>query len=692
MPLLRALALAVGCALATAAPAADDARIAMRFPNTNLPQILERLAPQLGERFIYDSSLSGRVTISVSRPVSKREAWELLHAALALRGFALARIPAGGYKVVPLSQATASDPWSMALPRDPETASEARVATLLDVVHAGAQELRDVIAPVLDPDTLAIALPTSNTLILATTERRLVALTRLVRALDADVRSGVRMRMLRERDVFYVFSALDARYGPDSGSALPVELWMDARTNSILYRTNDRLAAEIEAMLDELDVVPHGSGELEVIRLQHAEPSTIVEQLQALAADPGGVGPRLGSGLAGVSLNVVAEPVTSSIVVNASGEVVERVREVVAALDRRPRQVAIDALVQEWSFDDDFDFELAAGAEFSTGSGPSDIGSVQLLPGDDFPSPTAGDAIGIDVVRGASRLFVVANANDAVSRTVMQPHLVALNAEEQLIFSGNNVPVPVAAQETATAANAFQQRTTIERRDTGIELRVRPTIGSDGHVELDLQIKIEDVAPALVSADLGPTFLRRDIHTVAQLRPGAAVAVAAPIQVTTSSIRIGVPFLRDIPLVGHLFARTEERTRRTRIVIAVQATPLPTDEALVAYGIRRRLALERAVARERVLDGAPDTRGAFALRLTAGEDREQAFALAARLDSELHPARVVEWTQLDGLAAFDVQLFGFARYAEAADEAFRLYADGERADVVPMGDLRSALE
>ncbi|MEZ4216914.1 MAG: secretin N-terminal domain-containing protein [Myxococcota bacterium] len=672
---------------AAAAPRDDAPRIAMRFQNANLPQILDRIAPQLGSRFIYDTSLSGRVTISLARPVTVDEAWELLHAALAMRGFALAPIPAGGFKVVALAEAQASDPFRVQVPTGD---GESRLVTLLDVQHADAAELRDVIAPLLDAHTLAVALPATNALLVATTERRLAAIARLVRAIDADARDPLRLRTLRERDASFVFGVLDARYGEGSGAAHPVELWVDERTNAVLYRAPSALADEIESTLDALDHPVRGSGELAILRLQHADPTAVVEALQALAAAPGGVGPGEGSGLAGARLNVVAEPATASIVVNAAPEVVERVRALVAALDRPPRQIAVDALVQEWSYSRGFDFELSAASEF--GLDGDAIGAVTVLPaGDLAPALEPSDALAIDVVRGLSRLVVVANANDVVASTLMRPHLLALNGEEQVIFSGDNVPVPVAAPAQNDRDQLLRQRTTIERRDVGIELRVRPTIGSEYGVELEVEIEIEAVGAPLVDAAQGPTFQQRTIHTVAQLRSGAAVAIATPVQLTRTTTHVGIPFLRDLPVLGRLFDRTIENERRTRLVIAVQATPLPDSDALAAYGIRRRVAFERALAREEVLAGAPETRAPFALRIPSGFQRDDADALAARLDSELHPARVVAWRDVDRSPSYDVQLFGFDRYQDAADEAFRLFADGLRAEVVPLAAAGDAI-
>jgi len=88
------------------AQAADGSPVlvSMNHRNTDVSRLLRIVGPQLGERFLFDASLSGRVTVAVPQPVTREQAFELLRVALELRGYAAVPLAPGGYKIVPLPE------------------------------------------------------------------------------------------------------------------------------------------------------------------------------------------------------------------------------------------------------------------------------------------------------------------------------------------------------------------------------------------------------------------------------------------------------------------------------------------------------------------------------------------------------------------------------------------------------------
>lgn len=678
------IACLLGAMSATSATAQAREHIPVRFKRAELADIIDRLAPALGARFIYDATLKGQVTIAVPRPVSKNEAWQLLHAALALKGFAAQPTPAGGYKVVPLRAAGDSDPWTLAAP---SPIGESRILTLIPLHEVSVTNVLAVIKPLLDPTTIAIPLPSTNSLILATTERRAAAVISLLRGLDVRDNSELRLRTLRERDATVALDVINARYPEEKALHGRVSAWIDQRTNTLIYRAPPAQRREIARMLDELDQPTEMPGEIHVIALHYADPERLADQLRALATG-GGVGLASRSLLSGAALNVVAEPGTQSLIVNAAPEVIALVHDVVAQLDRPAPQVVADVLVQEWAYDEGLELSLIGATV--VGSDPIVGIGLQSLEGG-FRPQALQDALLIHTINLPHQLQLIANQSGVDSATLQRPHLVLLSGEEQTLFVGNNVPIPVAPSTTGQATNLRNNQTTIERHDVGIELRLRASIGATGATQLDVTLDIENLRSSLTGnvAEVGPTFTQRQLETTTSLLPGQALLIAGATQGVRQMTRTGVPFLMNIPMLGNLFATRSEQGRRARIVIAIQLQALPDSDSLLAHSIERRIAFERAIATRDAI-GLPPGSG-FALRIASEPSREAAFALARQHESDAHPARVIAWSGQD-TEYYDVHLTGYEHILDAADEAYRLSSLGLRSDVIPLGNAASNLQ
>ena len=161
--------------------------------------------------------------------------------------------------------------------------------------------------------------------------------------------------------------------------------------------------------------------------------------------------------------------------------------------------------------------------------------------------------------------------------------------EEHEIFAGVNVPVPV--DSTAGSTNALIISQTIERRDTGIRVRIEPTIPKEGPIALRLEIDLSAVSESL---DVGPTFLERSVSTTVRLEPGRVAVIGWARLPSVNRTVVGVPFLMNIPFIGQFFRSTREIELSLNLIIAVRAErQLPDAEVLTSW-MRRELAAETA--------------------------------------------------------------------------------------------------
>jgi general secretion pathway protein D len=693
--------------------------IPMKFTSANLAEVVDKVGRATGERFIYDESLQGLVTLTSPHLVSPEEALELLHTVLLMKGFAAVPTPTGARKILPLGEGVAGAPWSLAAPTG---TSDVLTVTLLRLRDASAESVVAALQPWIGGTALAIAHPPGNALILAGSDARLKQLLTLVDAIDQASDRPLVVRRLRHRSAADAAGLLLAAMGKADAARPGVEAWPDERTGALVLRAPPEQMVEARAFLEEIDQPVRARGQVEVIPMRYADPeamAALLGNLQAGAGDaPAAIAGEGGitaqAGLQGREFSVAVHVPTHALVVHSDPETLGILQDVIDELDRPPPTIAVEVIVLEVTTDDTLDLGFDALIPVTTPKSPKDlIANVLMDPtGGGFLQPGAGagpayaarftraplflpvvDAEGnplapLEVPRGTAVL--TANQGRTNVTTLMRPHLRMLAGEEQEIFAGNNVPIPVSTVSpaattttptptTPATSSPFVTSQNIERQDVGVSLRVKPTVGEVGGVRLELELEVTALAPTAISADagsvdeVGPTIRQRRLTSTIHLRDGEFAVIGLAREAAFGRASVGVPWFKDIPILGWAFKATTDSGIQTRLVIAAQARIERSSEEQVASSIRQRLAFERA--NSRLGHAARIDETAWALRVATVADPGEAEAIAARLGTSARPARVSRWQSAVG-AFFDVMLSGFATLADANQVALALREEG----------------
>jgi general secretion pathway protein D len=196
------------------------------------------------------------------------------------------------------------------------------------------------------------------------------------------------------------------------------------------------------------------------------------------------------------------------------------------------------------------------------------------------PTVNLGQGLNIGLVRnffGTYGLAAIANflQSQANTNIMSTPNLVTLDNEEAKIIVGSNVPF-VTGQFTQTGGVATNPFQTIERKDVGITLRIKPQIGENGAIRMT--IFQEASSPAADSApgtsNAGPTTNKRSIESNVMVDDGQILVLGGLIEDRYTDNKSKVPLLGDIPYLGALF-RTETRDRkRTNLMVFLRPTVL----------------------------------------------------------------------------------------------------------------------
>ncbi len=303
-----------------------------------------------------------------------------------------------------------------------------------------------------------------------------------------------------------------------------------------------------------------------------------------------GAGNTLGSGGGGLATAaqpstggfIQADPATNSLIITAPEPLYKQVRALIDQLDTRRAQVYIESMIVEVAPSETGDFGIQwagllgksgdkAGLVVGSilpGSGPSIVdinagaakGSVNLGSGLNVGLLTSIN--GVTALTGILRLL----RSQTEVNVVSTPNLITLDNEEAKIVVGENVPF-VTGQFSNTGAggggatvNPFQ---TIERKDVGVTLRIRPQIGEGGAVRMTIFQEQSSVKEAVAAGttNAGPSTTKRSIENTVVVDDGAVLVLGGLIEDRFELTRSKVPLLGDLPLIGGLF-RSESRTRK----------------------------------------------------------------------------------------------------------------------------------
>ena len=421
-------------------------------------------------------------------------------------------------------------------------------------------------------------------------------------------------------------AAAGAPAAPGAGGTTAASVMVDARSNSLLVRApNPARMASIRALVDKLDrPAPSGgtAGNVWVVYLKNADAVKLATVLRAAYGGGSGGGggggsttPQAspvsstnatGSSSGGAATTPVtpsaspstggfvqADPATNSLIITAPEPMYRQLRAVIDQLDSRRAQVYVESLIVEVDPSQTASFGIqwqgllggkgdtnVIGAGTNYGSGLNNIltGSAALAGGSAGVAtaiaaalPSAGFNIGVaHKIGNYYTLGALAQALASTSGTniLSTPNLVTLDNEEAKIVVGQNVPF-VTGSYTNTGTGTTSPFQTIERKDVGITLKIKPQIGENGTVRMTIFQESSSVATttAVGTDNAGPTTNKRSIDSTIVVDDGQIVVLGGLIEDTFNTTRSKVPLLGDIPYLGALFRSETRERKKTNLMV-----------------------------------------------------------------------------------------------------------------------------
>ncbi len=600
--------------------------VTLNFVNAEIDAVSRALSAILRRPILVDPRVKGQITLYSERAVRPDEAYRDYLAALRGLGFTVVEV-GNLLKVVPEADAKLQT-GTVSIGDTVSRRGDQVLTQIFKLDHENANNLVPVLRPLISPNNTINASAGTNTLVITDYADNLQRIAKIIAAMDTPSGGDVEVIPLQyavATDIVTLVQRMGDTAGTPGVPGSPggnLQVIVDPRSNSLLVKapTPARLA-NVRALVRQLDRPLPGAGAMGnvwVVHLKNADAVKLATVLRAAftsgAGGSGGGGstsPTPSIGNTGISNQaggtsatsaaaaapvgaspspstggfVQADPATNSLIITAPEPLYRQVRAMIDQLDSRRAQVYIESMIVEVSGDNsaDFGFQwqglignsgdkygVVAGTNSSIG-GPSIISLAQTIAGAGTTLP--GEGLNIGLVRnfaGAYNLAAIARILQSQANTniISTPNIVTLDNEEAKIIVGSNVPF-ITGQFTNTGTATTSPFQTIERKDVGITLRIRPQIGEGGTVRMTLFQESSSLSSTTApgTSNAGPSTDKRSIESTVVVDDGQILVLGGLIEDRFTDNTSKVPLLGDLPYVGALF-RSESRTKkRTNLMV-----------------------------------------------------------------------------------------------------------------------------
>lgn len=632
-----ALAWGAASALAQTSSAPRSAEpVVLNFQGAEIEAVARTLATLSGRQVVVDPRVKGTITLISERPVTPAAAWNQFVAALRLQGHTVVESE-GLYKVVPEGDAKVQT-GVVGAGSVPSSVGGQVITQIFFLRHESANNLLPVLRPLITPANTINVNPGNNSLVITDYADNLRRLGRIIAAMDQPNATDVEVMALKHaiaselaplvtRLVETSATATSAPGAAAADSGPRLAILAEPRSNALIVRApNAARLALIRSLVEKLDQPAVGAdakapaaGNIHVVYLKNADATKLAATLRAAISGEarGASTPAASSGSAASTAlttatatttapgtrssaateattggQIQADAATNALIITAPEPLYRQLRAVIDQLDARRAQVFVESLIAEVNADKAAEFGIQwqgpigkkgdgvvglLGTNFSIGG--ANIIELAAQSASNPKAPSTGLNFGLAqrtngiYVLGFLARFLQANGDGNILST---PNLLTLDNEEAKIVIGQNVPF-VTGQYTNNnsggngAVNPFQ---TIERKDVGLTLRVKPQVSESGTVKLQIFQEVSSVAPSSINSPTGLITNKRSIESTVLVEDGGIVVLGGLLQDEYADNEEKVPGLGDVPLLGNLFKSQTRSRKKTNLMVFLRPVVL----------------------------------------------------------------------------------------------------------------------
>lgn len=491
----------------------QDGKILLNFEDVDITTVLSTISELTGLNFVIGSDIRGTVTIKTSKEINEEDILDFLEIILATYNFTTVQ-RGDVVRIVPLAEASReglSTSSGFELGEDFRK-GEKVITHIVPLTYASSRELSAQLKNLISQGGMIISFEKSNTLVITDYSSNVERILRIIREVDRSPVAGSSVQTF----VHYLENAI-----ADSLAQVLRELFQETGSRSI--RSTPAL-----------------------FRRQRGDTSSAE-------------GDMIGE------LNIVSDRATNALVIRTTGPNYDILKETIEKLDIMPKQVLIEVLIAEISLDErtewGLDFILQGRDQFGV-NGVSGTVEGQFGPGKLDVDATPGIRYGV-IQPGRLDATIRALASMTDIDVLSTPNILTSDNKQARILIGQEVPF-VSSSRTLEGGVIDE---TVEFRDVGIELEVTPHINNERFVALDLFQAVNDLTETVIFD--ANVINKREAQTSVVVKDRETVVIGGLINEDNTINESGVPFLKDIPILGYLFKRYTTIKAKNELIILV---------------------------------------------------------------------------------------------------------------------------
>ena len=585
--------------------------------NADIRAVIAEISRVTNKNFLIDPRVQGKISIVSSKPMSDKELYQVFLSMLQVSGFSA--IPSGDViKIVPNVDARTLSPDSLSQLKNPPRGDDMMVQ-VIPVQYVPCEQLVPVLRPLMPQWSSVSAYSPSNMLILSGRASNIKQLATIIKQVDTSSANGIDMVPLQHALAMDVANTLkDLVKSQNPGAHNQTTLAADDRSNSILLSGNKTERIRLRLLIAQLDQSnPNApNGNTQVIYLNYLRAEDLVPILAGIAqaSFSGTVGTTIGtvtrpaldstnpaaniasdsfSGAQGggtppavnnsgampnttsastqneggtkPTVQIIAEPNTNSIIINAPSTLIRTLKSVISQLDIKPAQLLIEALVAEIN-ESDFN---SLGVEWGTID-------QKTKSADSFRAGFAIINSKTTINQFQAQIYALAREHKA--NILSTPSVVVLDNRQAKILIGKQVSIatssyPNNAQGTTTASPF----TTFDRVNVALHLYVRPQITRGRGIEMQIDQGNDTLEPSAAADNPNPTFNISAIVTSVHVESGDIIVLGGLAQDSVANDDNNMPIIGQIPGLGRLFQHNIVSHEKKVLMVFIRPHILKTE-------------------------------------------------------------------------------------------------------------------
>jgi type II secretory pathway component GspD/PulD (secretin) len=523
--------------------------VSFNFDDADVYSVIQTVfGDLLRVNYVVDPKVKGRVTFRSVAPVPRDNVLPVMEVILRLNGIGIVE-EAGIFRIIQISD-IAKEPAPIQFGRDPSKIAVTGKSLLqvVPILNIQSTEIVKLISSFMSANAVLIDVPRGNHLVIVDTDANVKRLLELVQIFDGE-------QFKKRKGEVYV-------YPIQNGKAKDVAVLLQQ-----VFSTSGASGASGTSLVSS---APRPAG-----------PTTAPTGAAPSQPAPS-VSPTIVSGGTGVSLvsdltRILYDERINAIVVVGTPEDYAIIKEAIEKIDVIPRQVVLEGIIAEVTLTDNLSLGMAYSLGFTAnkfgltgniGLNPSELGATTTTTTTGTTTSFTGSGftfMGVDQ-KGTVRALVTALATQSKGKLLAAPHILVADNQKARIQVGQQVPIVTSQTDYAISSGSTTQ--TVQYRDIGIILTVKPQVNEGGLVSLDLDQEISSYTTQKLYTGSDQIIIdKAQATTNLVVGDGQTIIIGGLIREDSTKSDSGIPFLHRIPVLGLLFGEKSKGSTRKEMVI-----------------------------------------------------------------------------------------------------------------------------